>query len=173
MSIVEETFRGVSRRSRDGSRGTASAGDWSAAGTRGPAQPAPTAASATSSAAFSRPRDTVGPTRRQSSRDSVDSAGQLTPPDHADLLFKVSSCRLILVSLLSLFFHARSLVSPIRSPDMLICKSLFSPFLTRFLSYFFRRNHVVSSPILRDAHFYFNRELRRIAFTRYTWRSKF
>jgi hypothetical protein len=109
MSIVEETLRGVSRRSKHGSRGGTTSGvDWSAAGTRGPAQPAPTAASATSSTAFSRAQDTAGLTRRQSSRESVDSSGQHTPPDHADLLFKVLSCCLIPVSLLP-FFRARSL----------------------------------------------------------------
>jgi len=103
MSIVEETFRGVSRRSKHGSRGGTTGGaDWSATGTRGPAQPAPTS-SATSSAAFSRAQDTAGLTRRQSSRESVDSSGQHTPPDHADLLFKVLSRRLIPVSLLPFF----------------------------------------------------------------------
>ncbi|XP_036142288.1 ras-related protein Rab-37 isoform X2 [Monomorium pharaonis] len=91
MSAVGETLRNVSRRSRHGPRGSGSGGstgaaDWSAAAARGPAQPAPVATSAT---AFARPQDITGPTRRQSSRDSVDPAGQLTPPDHADLLFKV------------------------------------------------------------------------------------
>ncbi|XP_032672639.1 ras-related protein Rab-37-like isoform X2 [Odontomachus brunneus] len=91
MSVVEETIRrSASRRSRHGPRGGSSAGaDWPAAGSRGPAQPTPTIAS-TSSSASARPQDIVGPTKRQSSRDSsVDSAGQHTPPDQADLLFKV------------------------------------------------------------------------------------
>lgn len=89
MSIVEETLRNVSRRSRHGTRGgsAGAAADWSAAGARGPAQLAPVAASG----APARPQDIAGPTRRQSSRDSVDSTGQHTPPDHADLLFKVSA----------------------------------------------------------------------------------
>ncbi|XP_050465959.1 ras-related protein Rab-37 isoform X2 [Cataglyphis hispanica] len=89
MSTVEETLRNVSRRaSRHGTRGgsAGAAADWSAAGARGPAQPAPV----TVPGAPARPQDIAGPTRRQSSRDSVDSAaGQHTPPDHADLLFKV------------------------------------------------------------------------------------
>ncbi|KAL6439700.1 hypothetical protein ACFW04_004044 [Cataglyphis niger] len=88
MSTVEETLRNVSRRaSRHGTRGgsAGAAADWSAAGARGPAQPAPVAVPG----APARPQDIAGPTRRQSSRDSVDSAaGQHTPPDHADLLFK-------------------------------------------------------------------------------------
>ncbi|KMQ90851.1 ras-related protein rab-26 [Lasius niger] len=89
MSIVEETLRNVSRRSRHGMRGGGggSGPDWSTAGARGPAQPGPL----TVPAALTRPQDITGPTRRQSSRDSVDSAGQHTPPDHADLLFKVSA----------------------------------------------------------------------------------
>lgn len=88
MSIVEETLRNVSRRSRHGTRGgsAGTAADWSTAGARGPAQSAPVAAPG----APARPQDIAGPTRRQSSRDSVDS-GQHTPPDHADLLFKVSA----------------------------------------------------------------------------------
>lgn len=90
MSAVEETLRNVSRRSRHGPRGGGTTGaDWSAAAARGPAQPTPVAAPAATSTAFARPQDITGPTRRQSSRDSVDSAGQHTPPDHADLLFKV------------------------------------------------------------------------------------
>lgn len=90
MSTVEETLRNVSRRSRHGTRGgsAGAAADWSAAGARGPAQSAPVAVPG----APARPQDIAGPTRRQSSRDSVDSAaGQHTPPDHADLLFKVSA----------------------------------------------------------------------------------
>ncbi|KYN03024.1 Ras-related protein Rab-26 [Cyphomyrmex costatus] len=91
MSTVEETLRNVSRRSRHGTRGSGSStgADWSASAVRGPAQPTPVAAPAATSTAFARPQDITGPTRRQSSRDSVDSAGQHTPPDHADLLFKV------------------------------------------------------------------------------------
>ncbi|XP_018302449.1 ras-related protein Rab-37 isoform X2 [Mycetomoellerius zeteki] len=91
MSTVEETLRNVSRRSRHGTRGSGSStrADWSASVVRGPAQPTPVAAPAATSTAFARPQDITGPTRRQSSRDSVDSAGQHTPPDHADLLFKV------------------------------------------------------------------------------------
>ncbi|XP_070512675.1 ras-related protein Rab-37 isoform X2 [Cardiocondyla obscurior] len=94
MSAVEETLRNASRRSRHGSRstgtGSSSGADWSAAAARGPAQPTPVAAPAsTFPGSSARPQDIVGPTRRQSSRDSVDSAGQHTPPDHADLLFKV------------------------------------------------------------------------------------
>lgn len=91
MSVVEETIRrSLSRRSRHGPRGGSSAGaDWPAADSRGPAQPIPTVAS-TSSSASTRPQDIAGPTKRQSSRDgSFDSAGQHTPPDQADLLFKV------------------------------------------------------------------------------------
>ncbi|XP_070512677.1 ras-related protein Rab-37 isoform X4 [Cardiocondyla obscurior] len=93
MSAVEETLRNASRRSRHGSRstgtGSSSGADWSAAAARGPAQPTPVAAPAsTFPGSSARPQDIVGPTRRQSSRDSVDSAGQHTPPDHADLLFK-------------------------------------------------------------------------------------
>lgn len=94
MSTVEETLRNVSRRSRHGTRGSGSGSggstgaDWSAAAARGPAQPTPVAAPAATSTAFARPQDITGPTRRQSSRDSVDSAGQHTPPD-VDLLFKV------------------------------------------------------------------------------------
>jgi len=101
MSTVEETLRNVSRRSRHGTRGSGSStgADWSAAAARGPAQPTPVAAPAATSTAFARPQDITGPTRRQSSRDSVDSAGQHTPPDHADLLFKVLPCFLILASL--------------------------------------------------------------------------
>lgn len=100
MSTVEETLRNVSRRSRHGTRGSGSGSstgaDWSAAAARGPAQPTPVAAPAATSTAFARPQDITGPTRRQSSRDSVDSAGQHTPPDlHADLLFKVLPCPLI------------------------------------------------------------------------------
>ncbi|XP_014482093.1 PREDICTED: ras-related protein Rab-37-like isoform X2 [Dinoponera quadriceps] len=89
MSIVEETIRrSLSRRSRHGPRGgSSSAGDWPAAASRGPAQPIPTVASGTASAS-ARPQDIAGPTKRQSSRDT-DSAGQHTPPDQADLLFKV------------------------------------------------------------------------------------
>ncbi|XP_071577556.1 ras-related protein Rab-37 isoform X2 [Temnothorax nylanderi] len=93
MSAVEETLRNASRRSRYGTRGSGSGGsigaDWSAPAARGPAQPTPVAAPAATSTAFTRPQDITGPARRQSSRDSVDSAGQHTPPDHADLLFKV------------------------------------------------------------------------------------
>ncbi|EGI58822.1 PREDICTED: ras-related protein Rab-37 isoform X2 [Acromyrmex echinatior] len=91
MNIVEETLRNVSRRSRHDTRGSGSStgADWSASAVRGPAQPTPVAAPAATSTAFARPQDITGPTRRQSSRDSVDSAGQHTPPDHADLLFKV------------------------------------------------------------------------------------
>ncbi|XP_025159679.1 ras-related protein Rab-37 isoform X4 [Harpegnathos saltator] len=101
MSVVEETIRrSASRRSGHGPRGGGGSGgggggggsagaDWPAAASRGPAQPIPTVASS-SSPASARPQDIAGPTRRQSSRDgSVDSAGQHTPPDHADLLFKV------------------------------------------------------------------------------------
>ncbi|XP_018349185.1 PREDICTED: ras-related protein Rab-37-like isoform X2 [Trachymyrmex septentrionalis] len=91
MNTVEETLRNVSRRSRHDKRGSGSStgADWSAPAVRGPAQPTPVAAPAATSTAFARPQDITGPTRRQSSRDSVDSAGQHTPPDHADLLFKV------------------------------------------------------------------------------------
>lgn len=102
MSTVEETLRNVSRRSRHGTRGSGSStrADWSASVVRGPAQPTPVAAPAATSTAFARPQDITGPTRRQSSRDSVDSAGQHTPPDHADLLFKVLPCPLIPLFLL-------------------------------------------------------------------------
>ncbi|KAG5331982.1 RAB26 protein, partial [Acromyrmex charruanus] len=91
MNTVEETLRNVSRRSRHDTRGSGSStgADWSASSVRGPAQPTPVAAPAATSTAFARPQDITGPTRRQSSRDSVDSTGQHTPPDHADLLFKV------------------------------------------------------------------------------------
>ncbi|KAG5323580.1 RAB26 protein, partial [Acromyrmex heyeri] len=91
MNTVEETLRNVSRRSRHDTRGSGSStgADWSSSAVRGPAQPTPVAAPAATSTAFARPQDITGPTRRQSSRDSVDSAGQHTPPDHADLLFKV------------------------------------------------------------------------------------
>jgi len=104
MNTVEETLRNVSRRSRHDTRGSGSGSstgaDWSASAVRGPAQPTPVAAPAATSTAFARPQDITGPTRRQSSRDSVDSAGQHTPPDHADLLFKVLPCSLIPVFLL-------------------------------------------------------------------------
>ena len=106
MNTVEETLRNVSRRSKHDTRGSGSStgADWSASAVRGPAQPTPVAAPAATSTAFARPQDITGPTRRQSSRDSVDSTGQHTPPDHADLLFKVLPCPLIPVFLL----YARS-----------------------------------------------------------------
>lgn len=109
MSIVEETIRrSLSRRSRHEQRGGAGA-DWPAAAARGPAQPIPTVAS-TSSSASARPQEIAGPTKRQSSRDSsVESAGQHTPPDQADLLFKV--CRLIHPCILAEANVSRLLVS--------------------------------------------------------------
>ncbi|XP_076627368.1 ras-related protein Rab-37 isoform X2 [Colletes latitarsis] len=94
MSNVEEKLRSVTKRSRHGSRKTGSAGsDWSSGsgssgGARGPAQPAPSIPQASTSA-FNRSQESMGPTRRQSSRDSVDSTGQQASPDHGELLFKV------------------------------------------------------------------------------------
>ncbi|XP_076161432.1 ras-related protein Rab-37 isoform X2 [Ptiloglossa arizonensis] len=94
MSTVEEKLRSVTKRSRHGSRktGTASS-DWSSGpgtsgGARGPAQPTPTTPQ-TGVSAFNRSQEPMGPTRRQSSRDSVDSTSQQAPPDHGELLFKV------------------------------------------------------------------------------------
>ncbi|XP_043254574.1 ras-related protein Rab-37-like isoform X2 [Colletes gigas] len=94
MSNAEEKLRSVTKRSRHGSRKTGSAGsDWSSGsgssgGARGPAQPAPSTPQASTSA-FNRSQESMGPTRRQSSRDSVDSTGQQASPDHGELLFKV------------------------------------------------------------------------------------
>ncbi|XP_012142291.1 ras-related protein Rab-37 isoform X2 [Megachile rotundata] len=95
MSSVEEKLRGVTKRgSRHGQRGTGTtASDWStgarsSGGARGPAPTAPSQAQTTGSA-FNKPQESMGPTRRQSSRDSFDSTGQQAPPEHGELLFKV------------------------------------------------------------------------------------
>ncbi|XP_053987522.1 ras-related protein Rab-37-like isoform X2 [Hylaeus anthracinus] len=94
MSTVEAKLRSVTKRSRHGSRKSGSpGGDWSSGpgssgGARGPTQPASSSPQASTSA-FNRSQESMGPTRRQSSRDSVDSTGQQAPPDHGELLFKV------------------------------------------------------------------------------------
>lgn len=100
MSTVEEKLRSVTKRSRHGSRGSKqSSADWStgpgtSGGARGTAQPVPSSPQASTSA-FNRPQEPMGPTRRLSSRDSVDSAGQQAPPEHGELLFKVLPSLLI------------------------------------------------------------------------------
>ncbi|XP_076283568.1 ras-related protein Rab-37 isoform X2 [Lasioglossum baleicum] len=93
MSAVEEK-RSVTKRSRHGSRGSKQpTSDWSSGpgtsgGARGTAQPVPSSPQA-STAAFNRSQEPMGPTRRLSSRDSVDSTGQQAPPEHGELFFKV------------------------------------------------------------------------------------
>ncbi|KZC09647.1 Ras-related protein Rab-26 [Dufourea novaeangliae] len=95
MSATEEKLRTVTKRSRHGSRGSRpSSSDWSSGtgtsgGGRGTAQPVPTSPQPGSSTAFNRSQESMGPARRLSSRDSVDSTGQQAPPEHGELLFKV------------------------------------------------------------------------------------
>ncbi|XP_068970267.1 ras-related protein Rab-37-like isoform X2 [Bombus flavifrons] len=95
MNTMEEKLRSMTKRaSRHGPRGTGpvasdwSAGSGSASGARGPAPATPSTSQAGGST-FNRPQEATGPTRRQSSRDSIDSTGQQAPPEHGELLFKV------------------------------------------------------------------------------------
>ncbi|XP_043787781.1 ras-related protein Rab-37-like isoform X3 [Apis laboriosa] len=91
MSAMEEKLRGVAKRgSRHGPRATGpAASDWPAAsgsggGGRGQATPS---SSQPGGSAYNRGHES--PSRRQSSRDSVEPTGQQAPPEHGELLFKV------------------------------------------------------------------------------------
>lgn len=91
MSAMEEKLRGVTKRgSRHGPRATGpAASDWPAApgsGGGGRSQAAPSSSQPGGSA---HNRGHESPSRRQSSRESVEPTGQQAPPEHGELLFKV------------------------------------------------------------------------------------
>lgn len=97
MSAMEEKLRGVTKRgSRHGPRATGpAASDWPAApgsGGGGRGQAAPSSSQPGGSA---HNRGHESPSRRQSSRESVEPTGQQAPPEHGELLFKVLPSLLI------------------------------------------------------------------------------
>lgn len=103
MSAMEEKLRGVTKRgSRHGPRATGpAASDWPAApgsGGGGRGQAAPSSSQPGGSA---HNRGHESPSRRQSSRESVEPTGQQAPPEHGELLFKVLPSLLIHVIILS------------------------------------------------------------------------
>ncbi|XP_076755533.1 ras-related protein Rab-37 isoform X3 [Xylocopa sonorina] len=92
MSTMEEKMRGVTKRgSRHGPRGSGPVGfDWSSgAAPGGGARATAPATPSTSQQPLNRSQKTTGPSRRQSSRDSVDFTGQQAPSEQGELFFKV------------------------------------------------------------------------------------